>query len=102
MVYYVRAHHPDLVLLSRERKYSSLACLFEDAREVEENIRASKRIRDQVCSKNLHAYFQSKMDLESSWKHGCSLQFLGHLRISMLRMKTSFLTGEGKALNVEP
>jgi hypothetical protein len=44
MVYYVRAQHSEIFLLRRERKYSSLACLFEYAREVEENIRASRRI----------------------------------------------------------
>jgi hypothetical protein len=44
MVYYVMAQHSELVLLLRERKYSSLKCLFEDVEEVEENIRASKKI----------------------------------------------------------
>jgi hypothetical protein len=39
MVYYEMAQHSELVLLLRERKYSSLRCrLFEDAEEVEENI----------------------------------------------------------------
>jgi hypothetical protein len=42
MVYYVMAQHPELVLLLRERKSSSLRHLFEDVVEVEENIRASK------------------------------------------------------------
>jgi hypothetical protein len=46
MVYYEMAQHSDLVLLTRERKSSYLRCLFEDVEEVEENIRASKRIRD--------------------------------------------------------
>jgi len=44
MVYYIMAQHPDLFLLLRERKYSSLRILFECVQEVEENIRASKRI----------------------------------------------------------
>jgi hypothetical protein len=38
MVYYIAAQHPDLVLLLRERKSSSLRQSFEDAEEVEENI----------------------------------------------------------------
>jgi hypothetical protein len=38
MVYYIVSQHPDLVLLLRERKYSPLRRLFEDAEEVEENI----------------------------------------------------------------
>ena len=42
MVYYVMDQHPELVLLLRERKYSSLRHLFEDVEEVEENIRASE------------------------------------------------------------
>jgi hypothetical protein len=42
MVYYIMAQHPELFLLLRERKYSSLRHLFEDVGEVEENIRASK------------------------------------------------------------
>jgi len=45
MVYYVMAQHSELVLFLRERKSSSLACLFEDAEEVEENIRGSRRIQ---------------------------------------------------------
>jgi hypothetical protein len=44
MVYYVMAQHSELVLLLLERKSSSLACLFEDAQEIEENICASKRV----------------------------------------------------------
>lgn len=38
MVYNVAAQHPDIVLLQRERKSTSLQWLFEDAEEVEENI----------------------------------------------------------------
>jgi hypothetical protein len=55
MVYYVMAHHSELVLLLRERKYSSLKCLFEDVEEFKENICASKKIRDRVYFDNLHA-----------------------------------------------
>jgi hypothetical protein len=44
MVYYVMAQHPELVLLPRERKSSSLRHLFEDAEEVKENIRARKGV----------------------------------------------------------
>jgi hypothetical protein len=54
MVYYVMAQHPELVLLLRERKYSSLRHLFEDVEEVEENIRASKGVHMQAYLENLH------------------------------------------------
>ena len=45
MLYYVMDQHSNLVLLLLERKSSSLTRLFEDAQEVEENIRASRWIR---------------------------------------------------------
>jgi hypothetical protein len=48
MVYYIMAQHPELVLLLRERKYSSLRHLFEDVGEVEENIRASRWVHRQA------------------------------------------------------
>ena len=51
---------------------------------------------------HVHANFQSKLDLEPSGKHICYPQFLGHLQISVLRMNTSFLIGEGQALNANP
>jgi hypothetical protein len=55
MVYYVMAQHSELVLLLRERKYSSLKCLFEDVEEVEENIHVlARRFVDQVYFENLH------------------------------------------------
>jgi hypothetical protein len=54
MVYYVMAQHPKLVLLLRERKYSSLRHLFEDVEEVEENIRASKGVHMKAYLENLH------------------------------------------------
>jgi hypothetical protein len=54
MVYCVMAQHPELVLLLRERKYSSLRHLFEDAEEVEENIRDSKGVHMQAYLKKLH------------------------------------------------
>jgi hypothetical protein len=44
MIYYVMGLHSELALLLLERKSSSLRCLFEDALEIEENIRASRRI----------------------------------------------------------
>jgi hypothetical protein len=47
MVYYIMAQHLELVFLLRERKSSSLIHLFEDAIEVEENIRASRWTRKQ-------------------------------------------------------
>jgi hypothetical protein len=58
MVYYVMAQHPELVLPSRERKSSSLRHLFEDAVEVEENIKASKWVHSQAYLKNLHVHEQ--------------------------------------------
>jgi len=58
MVYYVMAKHPKLVLLLRERKYSSLRYLFEDDVEVKENIRASKWVHRQAYLKNLHVHEQ--------------------------------------------
>jgi hypothetical protein len=42
MVYYIMAQHLELVFLLRERKSSSLIHLFEDAIEVEANIKASR------------------------------------------------------------
>jgi hypothetical protein len=64
IVYYVMAHHPNLVLLLRERKYSSLRYLFEDVEEVEENIQACKRKRDQAYFENMHAHEQQQEDCE--------------------------------------
>jgi hypothetical protein len=58
MVYYLMAQHNELVLLLLERKSSSLGNLFEDAREVEENIHASRWIRMQADSENLRTYEQ--------------------------------------------
>jgi hypothetical protein len=54
MVYYVMAQHPGLVLLLRERKYSSLRHLFEDAKEVKENIGARKGVHMQTYLEKLH------------------------------------------------
>jgi hypothetical protein len=54
MVYYVMAHHPELVFLLRERKYSSLRHLFEDVEEVKENIRPSKGVHMQAYLEKLH------------------------------------------------
>jgi hypothetical protein len=54
MVYYVMAQHPELVLLLRERKSSSLRHMFEDVEEVEENIRASKGVHMQAYLEKLH------------------------------------------------
>jgi hypothetical protein len=60
MVYYIMAQHLELVLLLRERKSSSLIHLFEDAREVEENIRASRWVHKQA---NVH--IQEEEDCQS-------------------------------------
>jgi hypothetical protein len=56
MFYYVMAHHLELVLLLRERKYSSLRHLFEDAREFEENIRARKGVNMPPYLEKLHVH----------------------------------------------
>jgi hypothetical protein len=69
MVYYVMAQHSDLVLLLLEIKSSSLACLFEDAQEIEENIRASKRVRDPTYFENLHAHEQGNYQYVSVFEH---------------------------------
>jgi hypothetical protein len=63
MVYYLMAQHNELVLLLLERKSSSLGNLFEDAQEVEENIRASRRIQQQVDFDNLLAHEQKTMSV---------------------------------------
>jgi hypothetical protein len=63
MVYYVMAQHSELVLLLLERKSSSLRCLFEDATEIEENIRASKSIQDPVYFEDLHAHEAKKLSV---------------------------------------
>jgi hypothetical protein len=54
MVYYVMAHHLELVLLLRERKFASLRHLFEDVEEVEENIRARKGVHMKAYLEKLH------------------------------------------------
>jgi hypothetical protein len=56
MVYYFMAQNSDIVLLLRERNSSSLRRLFEDAKEVEENIQDCKRIQDQTYFENMHAH----------------------------------------------
>ena len=68
MVYYVMDQNSKLVLVLLERKSSSLTCLFEDAQEVEENIRASRRIQEQVCFENLHAYEQASCQCISDFE----------------------------------
>jgi len=54
MIYYVMGLHSELALFLLEGKSSSLKILFEDALEVEENIIASRRIREQADFENLH------------------------------------------------
>jgi hypothetical protein len=70
MVYYLMAQHNELVLLLLERKSSSLGNLFEDAQEVEENIRASRRIRQQVDFDNLLAHEQKQCQYGSDFEQG--------------------------------
>jgi hypothetical protein len=60
LVFYVMDEYPKLVLLLRERKYSSLRSLFEDAQEVEENIHFSRRIQEKLFFENLHEYEQEE------------------------------------------
>jgi hypothetical protein len=60
MVYYIMAQHLELVFLLRERKSSSLIHLFEDAIEVEGNIRASRWTHKQA---DLH--IQEEEDYQS-------------------------------------
>ena len=54
MVYYVMTQHSDLVLFLLERKLSSLRQLFEDAKGVEENICASRRMQDPFYFEDMH------------------------------------------------
>jgi hypothetical protein len=68
MVYYVMSQHSELALLLLERKSSSLRSLFEDAQEVEENIRASRRIRERVYFENLHAHEQEECQYGSDFE----------------------------------
>ena len=58
MIHYVIGLHSELALLLLERKSSSLTQLFEDAQEVEENIRASRWIRIQVDFEKMRAHEQ--------------------------------------------
>jgi hypothetical protein len=58
MIYYIIGLHSELALLLLERKSPSLIQLFEDAREVEENIHASRRIRDRDFFENLQVHEQ--------------------------------------------
>jgi hypothetical protein len=69
MVYYIMAQHSELVLLLLERKSSSLACLFEDAQEIEENICASKRVIDPTYFENMHAREQGNCHYVSVFEH---------------------------------
>jgi hypothetical protein len=72
MVYYLMAQHNELVLLLLERKSSSLGNWFEDAQEVEENIRASRWIRMQADSENLQTYEQEDYEYISESKQESS------------------------------
>ena len=60
MGYYVMARHSNLVFFLLERKSSSLRQLFEDAKGVEENIRACKMLRDQAHVEDIQAYEQEE------------------------------------------
>jgi hypothetical protein len=68
MVYYVMSQYLELALLLLERKSSSLRSLFEDAQEVEENIRASRRIREQIYFENLHAHEKAECEYGSDFE----------------------------------
>jgi hypothetical protein len=68
MIYYVMSLHSELALLLLERKSSSLRSLFEDDQEVEENIHASRRIRERVDSENLQAHRQINYEYISDFE----------------------------------
>jgi hypothetical protein len=63
------AQHLELVLLLLERKSSSLACLVEDAQEIEENICASKRVIDPTYFENMHADEKRNCQYVSVFEH---------------------------------
>jgi hypothetical protein len=69
MVYYIMAQHLELVFLLRERKSSSLIHMFEDAIEVEENIRASRWTHKQA---DLHIQEEEDCQFVSESKQGYS------------------------------
>jgi hypothetical protein len=69
MMYYVMGLHSDLVLLLLEWKSSSLTQLFEDSQEVEENIWASRRIRDRDFLENLQVHEQAECQYNSDFEH---------------------------------
>jgi hypothetical protein len=69
MVYYIMAQHLELVFLLRERKSSSLIHLFEDAIEVEENIRASRWTHKQA---DLHIQEEENYQSVSESEQGYS------------------------------
>ena len=60
MVYYVKAQHSDLVFFLLEGKSSSLRQLFEDAKGVEENIRACKILWDRAHVEDIQDYEQEE------------------------------------------
>ena len=66
MMYYLKSQYPDLVLLLRERKSSSLRHMFEDVVEVKENIRASKWVHRQVYLENLQVHEQEDCQFVSN------------------------------------
>jgi hypothetical protein len=68
MIYYVMSLHSQLTLLLLERNSSSLRSLFEDSQEVEENIHASRRIRERVYSENLQAHKQVNCEYGSDFE----------------------------------
>jgi hypothetical protein len=68
MLYYVMAHHSDLVLLLFERNSSSLTRMLEDAQGVEENICVSRRIREWVDFENMHAHEKAECQYTSDFE----------------------------------
>jgi hypothetical protein len=58
MIYYIIGLHSELSLPLVEQKSPSLIQLFEDAREVEENIHASRKIQDRDLFENLQVHEQ--------------------------------------------
>jgi hypothetical protein len=68
MIYYVMGLHSEIALLLLERRSSSLRQLFEYADGVEENICASRRIRERVYFENMHAHEQGNCQYVSDFQ----------------------------------
>lgn len=97
MLYYIKAQHSDLVFYLSKRMSSSLGQLFVDAREIEENLWACDRLRDQEQEEEyerqrsdlgLHSFqycdpsfsdFNFPPDLKTTESDSSTIQDLGNL-----------------------